>query len=158
MKVMTTVYKLKCLETCTIQGTTFFEGREYEGSFPLEGQTYYIPEGSPYPWRIGNVDIWGLDALKFEEVESWEKELYPDTLQVKINMGGMEVNRVQQLGEFSLFSQQTHAPFRDADPTPSPEEFIKALDRLEELTGKPARRPPWVANRSRGKRPRRERK
>jgi hypothetical protein len=70
-------YLVRCLESCEYEGKTFNEGETYTAFFPLEGQTYYIPEGAPYPHCVEGVRLWGADAAKFKFVEDLPKEPEP---------------------------------------------------------------------------------
>lgn len=140
---MSNPYRVMCLETCEIQGVKFYEGVTYTATFPLEGQTYYFPDGN-YPHCINGVKIWGVDALKFEAfmgaVEFEEKK------PITIKLGNTEVSQVQPIGfpvhfhklpEFGKFDPRyTFPKYNEAHPPRDTMLEAYALESLSELTGK----------------------
>lgn len=54
-------YAVPCKETITLEEYTFEEGKWYLATFPLQGQTYYFPEGTLYPWYFIDAKIKTFD-------------------------------------------------------------------------------------------------
>lgn len=159
-------YRVMCLETCEIQGVKFYEGVTYTATFPLEGQSYYFPDGN-YPDYIEGVAICGVDAMKFEPFMN-NVEFEPKK-PITVKLGNIEVNQVQPIGfpvhkprdepltvtyrmnldhnpagtrmnmlpEFALFDPQHISP-RHSEANPPRDTMLEAyaLGKLSDLTGR----------------------